>query len=202
MVWICPVKLSKKHWSNINYINILIDMRIIAGKLKGMIIKCPPGIIRPTTNRVMEAIFNIFRDWEGYRTLDLFAGSGCFSIEAFSRGASEAVLVEKDRLKIPILQSNLEKAGYTQVKIRLKDVLSFCKKTDQPFDFIFADPPYKWPYKNQLIELIGQNSFLHKDSIFIIEHPKKEKLLDSAKGLFLFDFRCYGLNQLSIYKTG
>ena len=75
-------------------------MRITGGKLKGRIIKCPDGVIRPAMDRMRESVFAILGDLTGKSWLDLFSGSGTIAIEAVSRGASSVELCEKDRIKV------------------------------------------------------------------------------------------------------
>ena len=75
-------------------------MRITGGKLKGRIIKCPDGIIRPAMDRMRESVFGVIGDLTGKSWLDLFSGSGTIAIEAVSRGATEVQLCEKDKIKI------------------------------------------------------------------------------------------------------
>ena len=75
-------------------------MRITGGKLKGRIIKCPDGVIRPAMDRMRESVFQIIGDLSGKSWLDLFSGSGTIAIEAVSRGASDVELCEKDKIKV------------------------------------------------------------------------------------------------------
>ena len=86
-------------------------MRVVAGELRGRRIKAPPGGIRPTADRVREALFSILGDVSGLRVLDLFAGSGALGIEALSRGAAEAVFVDSDRRAVAGVRANLEALG-------------------------------------------------------------------------------------------
>ena len=78
-------------------------MRITGGKLKGRIIECPDGIIRPAMDRMRESVFSILGDLTGKSWLDLFSGSGTIAIEAASRGANPIELCEKDKIKVNTL---------------------------------------------------------------------------------------------------
>ena len=120
-------------------------MRIITGKAKGIrLITLEGDATRPTSDRVKEAIFSMLQfDIEDRRVLDLFAGSGQLSLEALSRGAKEAVLVDKSKDAMRIIKSNIEKT-------KLDGATVFCMPSDEyirrfsgeKFDIIFLDPPY------------------------------------------------------------
>ena len=84
-------------------------MRITGGTLKGRIIECPDGIIRPAMDRMRESVFSILGDLTGKSWLDLFSGSGTIAIEAASRGATHIELCEKDKIKTPTLLKNFRR---------------------------------------------------------------------------------------------
>jgi len=119
-------------------------LRIIAGDAKRKLLKVPPAVSRPTTDRVRENIFNLIYDLvQESKVLDLFAGSGAMGLEAASRGANHVVFVESDRGACRIIQENIKKtelSAYCQVASQ--EALSFLKNNRQTFDLIFADPPY------------------------------------------------------------
>jgi 16S rRNA (guanine966-N2)-methyltransferase len=124
-------------------------MRVITGSAKGYGLKAPKHMhLRPTPSRVKEAIFSSLADRiPGCRVLELFAGSGAFSIEALSRGAESASIVEKDRRTIGLIQENLKKT-HLESKARLiqadvRQVLERLCREGAKFDLIFADPPYQ-----------------------------------------------------------
>jgi 16S rRNA (guanine(966)-N(2))-methyltransferase RsmD len=124
-------------------------MRVITGSAKGHGLKAPKHMhLRPTPSRVKEAIFSSFNDRiSGSKILELFAGTGAFSIEALSRGAESAVLVEKDRRTIGLIEQNLKKT-HLQSKARViqadvRQALERFVKQESTFDIIFADPPYQ-----------------------------------------------------------
>jgi 16S rRNA (guanine966-N2)-methyltransferase len=118
-------------------------VRVIAGAFKGRTLHAPPGQgTRPTADRVREAIFSMLGTLDGARVLDLFAGSGALAIEALSRGAAEAVLVERDPRAVAAIERNLEPLGATATVTR-SDVLAYLRgAAEGPFDLVFADPPY------------------------------------------------------------
>ena len=111
-------------------------MRVITGSARGRKLKTPENYdIRPTTDNVKEALFNILQfDIEGRRVLDLFAGTGQLGIECLSRGAASATFVDKDRDALRIVKDNLKSCGLTAAVVQA-DALSFLQKGQQ-FDLI------------------------------------------------------------------
>lgn len=157
-------------------------MRITGGEFKGRVIKIPKGI-RPTQDKVREAIFNILGDRvKDARFLDLFAGSGAIGIEALSRSAKEVVFVEKSGRILRVLKDNLKSLDLPvsrrecEDKIRIigKDVLKIVDRTDilsiKGYDIVFADPPYNRGFISKLIPLLPSSS------IIILEHSKREEI--------------------------
>jgi 16S rRNA (guanine966-N2)-methyltransferase len=117
-------------------------MRIVAGEFKGRRLAAPRGArTRPTADRVREALFSMLGDVSGARVLDLYAGSGALGIEALSRGASEAVFVERDPRAVAALRRNLEAVGVSAA-VAQSDALAFIRRDRGPYDLVFADPPY------------------------------------------------------------
>lgn len=122
-------------------------MRIIAGTKKGAIIAAPHGTrTRPTADRVREALFSILGSVECLSVLDLFAGSGALALEALSRGAAEAQMVENGIAAVRTIARNITKLGFENAALSRRDYLAFMKdaaKKQRRFDLIFVDPPYK-----------------------------------------------------------
>jgi 16S rRNA (guanine966-N2)-methyltransferase len=118
-------------------------VRVVAGAFKGRTLQAPRGQrTRPTADRVREAVFSMLGPVDGLRVLDLFAGSGALAIEALSRGAAEAVLVERDPRALAAIERNLEATGAVAT-VRRRDVLAWLRDSPPgPFDLVFADPPY------------------------------------------------------------
>lgn len=119
-------------------------MRIVAGEFKGRRLAGPEGgPARPTSDKVREALFSILGDIEGAAVLDLFAGTGALAIEALSRGASEAVLVERNAKMAGIARRNIEQTA-TDSRARLVkgDALKFLTADRGRYDIVFLDPPY------------------------------------------------------------
>ncbi|MFA6001819.1 MAG: 16S rRNA (guanine(966)-N(2))-methyltransferase RsmD [Thermoleophilia bacterium] len=122
-------------------------MRIIAGACKGTIIAAPKGgRTRPTADKVRGAIFNILGDVGGADVLDLFAGSGALGLEALSRGAAQATLVDNAASAITTIHKNITKLKLENAHAVRRDYLAFLKhaaKKQERFDLIFVDPPYR-----------------------------------------------------------
>lgn len=119
-------------------------MRVITGSARGISLQAPPGLTRPTMDRVRAAIFSSLGDAvPGARVLDLFAGSGGLGIEALSRGAESAVFVDTDRASALCIRRNLSKARLEGI-VQTMDALRFVElyAEEHAFDLIFADPPY------------------------------------------------------------
>jgi len=131
-------------------------MRITGGQLKGRRISVPQGrAIRPSTDRLREAIFSIIGgDIQGARVADLFCGSGALGIEAISRGADHALFIDSSRPHIVNLKKNLEILGIADKSdIKVMDALSVNAKLLKGISIVFADPPYRKGMGDKLISL-------------------------------------------------
>jgi 16S rRNA (guanine966-N2)-methyltransferase len=124
-------------------------MRVIAGKYGGRRLRAPKGrTTRPTSDRVKEALFSMLGDVEGATVLDLFAGTGALAIEALSRGAARAVLVERDARAVEALKANLKELGVgpEQAEVRRGEAeraLRNAREREETYDLVFVDPPYR-----------------------------------------------------------
>ena len=121
---------------------------MIAGRFGGRTLVAPPGTAtRPTGDRVREALFSILGSVDGARVLDLFAGSGALGIEALSRGAAEATLVDPRRPAIAAIRRNLDGIDATaEVRRSARPRSSSSARSDaRQYDLVFLDPPYRPP---------------------------------------------------------
>ena len=117
-------------------------LRIIAGTRKGHTIQAPPGRdTRPTSDRVRENIFNILGPIDDAVVLDLYAGSGAMGLEALSRGAAQAVLVERDPDALRAIEKNLDKLRLRATVLR-QDAVAVLAGENRKYDLVFVDPPY------------------------------------------------------------
>ncbi len=144
-------------------------MRVISGTCRGRKLKTPSGdSVRPTTDNVKEAIFNIIAsDIEGRRVLDLFAGTGQLGIEALSRGAKEAVFVDASPVSLKNVRENLQLCSLEATVIR-SDAIIYLKQCT-PFDLIFVDPPYASGLYEKVLECINSFDILSEGGIIIVE---------------------------------
>lgn len=151
------------------------DMRVIAGKARRLPLIAPDGKdTRPTTDRIKETLFNIIQDEvPGCRFLDLFSGSGAIGIEALSRGAKEAYLVEFGREPLKCIWANLEKTRLTEeavvLPIEVTYAISKLEKMGKQFDIVYADPPYKKEFEPKIVELLAHSGIVRKDTLVILE---------------------------------
>ena len=153
-------------------------MRVISGTCRGRKLLEPEGkAVRPTTDQVKEALFNIIQfDIEGRKALDLFAGTGQLGIEALSRGAAECVFVDSARDSVRLVQENLRRCGLAARVIQC-DALGFLK-TREKFDLVFLDPPYGTGLDARAMEAVKEFDILSKGGIMICESRPEAELPD------------------------
>lgn len=179
-------------------------MRIISGKYKGhQLVSFSADHIRPTTDRVKESLFNMIQgSIEGARVLDLFSGTGNLGLEALSRGAQSVLFVEKNRKSIQILEKNIAKLKVDEdYRILQKDVISFLKSYEgEPFDIIFADPPFTEAMAHDVMEAADTSRAFHPETLMMIESARREKILDDYPHLTRYDVREFGDKVLSFFQ--
>ncbi|MGK9476239.1 16S rRNA (guanine(966)-N(2))-methyltransferase RsmD [Melioribacter sp. OK-6-Me] len=150
-------------------------MRIISGKFKGRTIKFPKSkLVRPTTDRVKESIFNYLNnliDFENIKVCDIYAGSGSLGLEALSRGAAIAHFVEKDFFVSKVLKENIESLGMVDcTQVFRMDALRFSSQSwHEVYDLILADPPFFKDDIHKVVKKIMTNQFLSDTGIMIVE---------------------------------
>ena len=177
-------------------------MRITGGKLKGRVIKCPDGIIRPAMDRMRESVFAILGDLEGKSWLDLFSGSGTIAIEAVSRGSKEVQLCEKDKIKIKQVLENVsitEKEMGVKIGCHFMAVELFLKRCKDKFDYIFLDPPFPYKYRLDLLKIIEQRKLVNEGGLVMIHFPEEDMLPEQIGDLKLKDKRIYGRSIVHFY---
>lgn len=177
-------------------------MRITGGKLKGRVIKCPDGIIRPAMDRMRESVFAILGDLEGKSWLDLFSGSGTIAIEAVSRGSKEVQLCEKDKIKIKQVLENVsitEKEMGVKIGCHFMAVELFLKRCKDKFDYIFLDPPFPYKYRLDLLKIIEQRKLVNEGGLVMIHFPEEDMLPEQIGDLSLKDKRIYGRSIVHFY---
>jgi 16S rRNA (guanine966-N2)-methyltransferase len=182
--------------------------RVIAGELKGHRLAVPHDGVRPTSDRVREAIFNSLAnkvDLTGKRVLDLYAGTGALAIESLSRGAVFALLVEADRKVATVTNQNLRKLQLdSRAELEISDASVWAKRPraispkhdplEAPFDVVFIDPPYENP-SNEITSLImdlTESSWLAPECLLIVERSSKSPAIDWPPGVADSEMRVYG----------
>ena len=137
--------------------------------------------MRPTSERARQAYFNIIGERiHGARFLDLFAGSGIFAFEAMSRGAASATSIDRDKRNAAGIAKHSAAFG-VPVNALTGDVLAVLKRVKDPFDLVYADPPYDYEQYEQLIATI-ENLALATDAIVAVEHRRGSSPFDAAQG--------------------
>ena len=177
-------------------------MRIISGEKKGTrLFSLKKRKIRPTSDKVKGAIFNVLSSVEDKKVLDLFAGSGSLGIEALSRGAEEVIFVDTSFSSLDLIRKNLEKLRFRE-KGRLikKNVLRFLKGGfKERFDLVLADPPYGRGLCQKVLDILAEKDFLIVDGILVIEHHKKEKI-EKVENFMLLQEKKYGDTLVSFFR--
>jgi len=171
-----------------------MSVRIISGKFGSRVIDCP-GDIRPTADRVKEAMFSALGiDIYGLGVLDLFAGSGALGFEALSRGARSVVFVDNSRSSIQFIKKNSLTLGLSQACIvEYSDVMEFIRKSSIEYDLVFADPPYNKGLASKTAAELYK--LIKPDGMAVIEHSPKEPI-----ELNTFKQKKYGDTMLSFIK--
>ena len=174
-------------------------MRVIAGTARSLPLKAAEGDnTRPTTDRIKETLFNMLQsDIAGCRFLDLYAGSGAIGIEALSRGAKEAVLVENARAAIAVIKDNLTFTKLdSKAVVMEQDVLSAINRLAGKgvFDIVFMDPPYGKLLEKQVLNRLASSGIVDKNTWIIVESD-----LDTEYD-YLTDIG-YEIDRVKKYKT-
>lgn len=176
-----------------------MNIRIIAGAYGGRTLDAPGrSSTHAMSERARNALFNsISAELSGARVLDAFAGSGSLGIEAISRGASEAVFIEKDRIAAKIIQKNIDTLRIEHTKVIKTTVSNWLETSDQDkFDIIFADPPY---HDTQFSTVKRLFALLKPGALMVLSHPGKGEV-PSKTGVVVVDNRSYGNLNLTFYR--
>jgi 16S rRNA (guanine966-N2)-methyltransferase len=156
---------------------------------------------RPTSDKVKEALFSILAARiEGARLLDLFGGAGGIGIEALSRGAARVEFVESDRATADILSENIAACGFRdRAEIHHLDVFRFLKRAHEPYDLVFADPPYHDGRLKKLLPALGRGDMISPGGLVIVEHFRKTPLPDRIGALTSIRTYTYGDTALTVF---
>lgn len=183
-------------------------MRIIAGKARGRAIDAPKGFeTRPVTDMIRESLFNIWQfDIEGADFLDLFSGSGCMALEALSRGAASAVMVDASPEAVRTIRSNLAKTGLDKcrsevVKGDVFNVIARFARTHRTFDFVYLDPPFtNADIFLPVMEALGDGALLNEGGSVVIRSRKEMAMPDEVGALRKVREKNYGISTVHFYE--
>lgn len=174
-------------------------MRIIGGSAKGRQIRAPRSrAVRPMTDYVREAIFDVLGPVDGLTVLDVYAGSGALGLEALSRGAAEATGIEKNRGVSHTIVKNLEHLGFTdRYHLRVIPVEKWLlRKENRHYDIVFVDPPYE-EFDPGVVSKLAR--YLNSGGVLVISQSKRQEPVE-AVGLELIKSRRYGEANISFYR--
>ncbi|MGE5502204.1 MAG: 16S rRNA (guanine(966)-N(2))-methyltransferase RsmD [Ignavibacteriales bacterium] len=177
-------------------------MRIVSGEFRGRPLVAPPGdATRPTSDRARQAIFNILEHapWSpgvhGKRVIDLFAGSGAMALEALSRGAAYALLVETDEAARGAIRQNIEAIHlFGRTRVHRRDATDLGQKPagdGPPFEIAFLDPPYAKGLGEKALTGLASGGWLAPGALVVFERGADEPELE-APGYEVLDQRKYG----------
>lgn len=175
-------------------------MRVISGKARRLVLKTIEGQdTRPTTDRIKETLFNMIQpDMADCKFLDLFSGSGAIAIEALSRGAALAVMIEQNPKAAACIRENLKTTKLEEGAIVMNcDVITGLERLENKghvFDYIFMDPPYHMEWEKRILEYLSTSHLVSQDTTIITEAS-----LETS-----FDYLAsmgYGLIKEKKYKT-
>ena len=174
-------------------------MRITGGTLKGRQIHVPPGVIRPSMDRMRESVFAILGDLKGLSFLDLFTGTGIIALEAASRGAGYIEAVEADPLKRKTLIDNVA-ISPVRVNCRFMAAELYIQRAKKRFDIIFLDPPFVYNFKWELVAAITTSNLVTNESILLMHRPYKDFQMKPIECLERTDSREYGRSVVDFLK--
>lgn len=150
-------------------------MRVIAGTARSLQLKTVPGMeTRPTTDRIKETLFNILApEIPDSKFLDLFSGSGGIGIEALSRGAAQAYMVDNSRAAVKVIQENLKHTHMeSRAEVIGQDVLTAIRLLEGRslvFDVVFMDPPYRKELERDVLAALAHTSIVDADTLIVVE---------------------------------
>ncbi|HLS78513.1 MAG TPA: 16S rRNA (guanine(966)-N(2))-methyltransferase RsmD [Nocardia sp.] len=176
--------------------------RIVAGVAGGRRLRVPPSGTRPTSDRVREALFSSLAarmDFDGARVLDLYAGSGALGLEALSRGAANALLVEADRKAAQVVRANIAELGLPGAELRVGTVSAVLAQGGAgAFDLVFADPPYELDSATLAAEVaqLAAGGWLAPGALVVVERSVRGPELDWPAGFVPAAPRRYGETRL------
>ncbi len=183
-------------------------MRVIAGSAKGRKLLSPAGSrIRPTSDRVKEALFSIIAGMlgtlSGISVLDIFAGTGNLGIEALSRGAANAVFIDNHPDSVTLVKKNLQLSGFSdRSRVLCRDAVAALKTlecSDVHFRLVFIDPPYHKDLPEKVLQCLSTSALLAENPVIVAELSAKDPIREEFGPLCQIDRRTYGDTALVFY---
>jgi 16S rRNA (guanine(966)-N(2))-methyltransferase RsmD len=183
-------------------------MRVISGTARGKTLRSPANrAIRPTTDRIKEALFSILYSMagplDGMTVLDLFAGSGALGIEAMSRGAAHCLFVDSSRDACRLIDMNLAATGLADRSsvwcMPAAKALTTLAATGRSHDLIFLDPPYGTEELTPCLWAISDGAGVSESALLVVETSSRDEMICTFDNLVLSDRRRYGTTALSFY---
>jgi 16S rRNA (guanine966-N2)-methyltransferase len=178
---------------------------VTGGHLSGRRFRVPGGEVRPTSDRVREALFGRLGDLDGARVLDLYAGSGALGIEAISRGAAEATFVERESQTLEVLRANLAALGIDSIaSVAPGDVPAVIRRlgrAKERFDLVLIDPPYASEEPTRAFEALVGSAVLPAGAMVVLERDKRHPS-PNVEGLPAVDERRYGDTVVARFVAG
>lgn len=181
-------------------------MRVISGTARGISLNAPEGMgTRPTTDRVKENLFNMIQhEIREKSVLDLFSGSGALAIEALSRGALEAVLVEPDKRCYTVISENLQRTRLiSQARIIQASAdagIRQLQREGRRFDLVFMDPPYQQGWVLTTLSQLTEAEVLNPQALIVVEHESTDPSPEQVGKLRKTHEKKYGRTALSLYR--
>ena len=180
-------------------------MRIITGKARGVRLETLEGLTtRPTSERTKEAVFSMLQfDIAGKTVLDLFAGSGQMGLEALSRGATRAYMIDRSKNAFEIIKKNIQKSRLVDGSVALcEDSLSFLKRHNgEKFDIVFLDPPYATELINDALSILIQRELLNDGAMLVCESDRFEILgVENSRKYVIIKTMKHGVAHISVLK--
>ena len=183
-------------------------MRIVAGRHRGRKLEPPADrSIRPTSDRIREAVFDILahrllaQGFAGLKVLDAFAGTGAMALEALSRGATRATLLDADGNAVRLIERNLKHLGETENALALRRDAARPGPAPLPHDLVFADPPYRSGLAPAALAALARERWLEPGALVVLELASDETPAPPA-GFSEIDRRRYGGTAVAFWRWG
>jgi 16S rRNA (guanine(966)-N(2))-methyltransferase RsmD len=180
-------------------------MRIVGGDARGRALRAVPGrTTRPTADRVRQSIFDLLgQRMDGLTVLDLYAGTGALALEALSRGAGRAFLVEKEPRAFEVMFRNVEELGFAARCTLLREEVAreLPRLRGQQFDLIFSDPPYQLHAAQSTIAGLSAHQLIAPGGRIVLEMGRREEMPVCPAGLAVVNERRYGDTRVVVIES-